>query len=147
MEPDTRSVEVGVKFRANVAGSITALRFYRGTGNANGYVAKLWSGSGTLLAQASVRDGRVPGWQEVALPTPVPITAGTTYVASYYTSNGQFARDVSGLASAIVSGNLTAPASSTVGGNGVFAYGTGGFPASSYKDANYWVDVRFVPAP
>jgi endonuclease/exonuclease/phosphatase family metal-dependent hydrolase len=147
VEPDTRSVEVGVKFRANVAGSITALRFYRGTGNANGYVAKLWSGSGTLLAQASVRDGRVPGWQEVALPTPVPITAGTTYVASYYTSNGQFARDVSGLASAVVSGNLTAPASSTVGGNGVFAYGTGGFPASSYKDANYWVDVRFVPAP
>ena len=147
VEPDTRSVEIGVKFRANVAGTITALRFYRGTGNANGYVAKLWSGNGTLLAQASVSDGRVPGWQEVKLPTPVAITAGTTYVASYYTSNGQFARDVSGLASAVVSGNLTAPASSTVGGNGVFVYGTGGFPTSSYKDANYWVDVRFVPAP
>ena len=54
---------------------------------------------------------------------------------------------MSGLASAVVSGNLTAPASSTVGGNGVFVYGTGGFPTSSYKDANYWVDVRFVPAP
>lgn len=147
VEPDTRSVEIGVKFHANVAGTITALRFYRGTGNANGYVAKLWSSSGTLLAQASVSDGRVPGWQEVKLPTPVAITAGTTYVASYYTSNGQFARDVSGLASAVVSGNLTAPASSTVGGNGVFVYGTGGFPTGSYKDANYWVDVRFVPAP
>jgi endonuclease/exonuclease/phosphatase family metal-dependent hydrolase len=147
VEADTRAVEIGVRFRANVPGTITALRFYRGAANANGYVAKLWTNSGTLLAQASVTDGRVPGWQEVALPTPVSITAGTTYVASYYTSNGQFARDVSGLASAIVSGNLTAPASSTVGGNGVFFYGTGGFPASSYKDANYWVDVRFVPSP
>lgn len=43
---------------------------------------------------------------------------------------------------------LTAPASATVGGNGVYFHGTGGgFPASSYKDANYWVDVRFVPSP
>ncbi|HYO51489.1 DUF4082 domain-containing protein [Archangium sp.] len=148
VEPDTRAVEIGVKFRANVAGTITALRFYRGTGNASGYVARLWTSGGTLLAQVSVTDGRIPGWQEVPLPTPISITAGTTYVASYYSSNGQFARDVSGLANAVVSGNLTAPGSASVGGNGVFVYQTGGgFPASSYKDANYWVDVRFVPAP
>lgn len=147
VEPDTRAVELGVKFRANVAGSVTALRFYRGTGNANGYVARLWTSSGTLLAQVNVGNGRVPGWQEAALPTPIALTAGTTYVVSYYSSNGQFARDVSGLANAVVSGNLTAPASASVGGNGVYVYKTGGgFPASSYKDANYWVDVRFVPA-
>jgi hypothetical protein len=34
-----------------------------------------------------------------------------------------------------------------VGGNGVYVYGSGGFPASSYKDTNDWVDVRFVPSP
>ena len=34
------------------------------------------------------------------------------------------------------------------GGNGVYVYATGGgFPTSSYKDANYWVDVRFKPTP
>jgi endonuclease/exonuclease/phosphatase family metal-dependent hydrolase len=147
-EADTRAVEIGVKFRANVAGTVTALRFYRGTGNASGYVARLWTGGGALLAQVNVTDGRIPGWQEVPLPTPISLTAGATYVASYYSSNGQFARDVSGLASAVVSGNLTAPGSASVGGNGVYVYQTGGgFPASSYKDANYWVDVRFVPAP
>lgn len=147
-EPDTRAVEVGVKFRANVAGSVTALRFYRATANASGYVARLWTSTGTLLAQMPVTDGRLPGWQEVALPSPIALTPGATYVVSYYTSNGQFARDVSGLASSIVSGNLTAPGSASVGGNGVYLYQTGGgFPSASYKDTNYWVDVRFVPSP
>lgn len=148
VQADTKAVEVGVRFRSNVAGTIEALRFYRGTGNSSGYVAHLWNSSGTLLAQVSVRDGRIPGWQEGPLSTPVPITAGATYTVSYYTSNGQFARDVSGLTNAIVSGNLTAPGSASVGGNGVYVYATGGgFPTSSYKDANYWVDVRFKPSP
>jgi hypothetical protein len=148
VQADTKAVEVGVRFRSNVAGTIEALRFYRGTGNPSGYVARLWTQTGTLLAQVPVQDGRIPGWQEATLSTPVPITAGSTYVVSYYSSNGQFARDVDGFASAIVSGNLTAPASASVGGNGVYVYATGGgFPTNSYKDANYWVDVRFKPAP
>ena len=148
VQADTKAVEVGVRFRSNVAGTIDALRFYRGTGNASGYVARLWTLTGTLLAQVSVRDGRIPGWQEGTLSTPVSLTAGTTYVVSYYSSNGQFARDVDGFANALVSGNLTAPASASVGGNGVYVYATGGgFPTTSYKDTNYWVDVRFTPAP
>ncbi|WP_224360509.1 DUF4082 domain-containing protein [Hyalangium versicolor] len=148
VQADTKAVEVGVRFRSNVPGTIEALRFYRGTANSSGYVAHLWSSTGTLLAQVSVRDGRIPGWQEGTLSTPVAIAAGQTYVVSYYTSNGQFARDVNGLTNAIVSGNLTAPGSASVGGNGVYVYATGGgFPTSSYKDANYWVDVRFKPTP
>jgi endonuclease/exonuclease/phosphatase family metal-dependent hydrolase len=148
VQADTRAVEVGVRFRSNVAGTIRALRFYRGTGNASGYVARLYTNTGTLLAQVPVTDQRIPGWQEAALPTPVSISAGTTYVVSYYTSNGQYARDVSGLTNAVVSGNLTAPGSASVGGNGVYSYAAGGgFPSTSYKDANYWVDVRFTPAP
>lgn len=147
-EEDTRAVELGVKFRSNVPGTITALRFYRGTGNGSGYVARLWTSTGALLAEVPVSDGRLPGWQEVALPAPVAITAGTTYVASYYTSNGRFARDTSVFAGAVVSGNLTAPSSASAGGNGVYVYRAGGgFPAGTYKETNYWVDVRFEPAP
>jgi endonuclease/exonuclease/phosphatase family metal-dependent hydrolase len=146
-EADTRAVELGVKVRSNVAGHIEAVRFYRGTGNAAGYVARLWTSTGTLLAAVPVTDGAIPGWQEATLPTPIPVTAGTTYIASYYTSNGRFARDTSGLAGAAVSGNLTAPASASAGGNGVYLYGGGGFPANTYKETNYWVDVRFAPAP
>jgi endonuclease/exonuclease/phosphatase family metal-dependent hydrolase len=146
-EADTRAVELGVKFRSNVAGTITALRFYRGASNGSGYVARLWTSTGTLLAEVPVSDGQLPGWQEVLLPAPVEIAAGTTYVASYYTSNGRFARDPSTMASAVVSGNLTAPGSASAGGNGVYVYRAGGgFPASTYKETNYWVDVRFEPA-
>jgi hypothetical protein len=28
--------------------------------------------------------------------------------------------------------------------NGVYRYGASGFPASSYQDTNYWVDVVFT---
>lgn len=148
VQADTKAVEVGVRFRSNVPGTITALRFYRGTRNASGYVARLWTSSGTLLAQVPVTDGAIPGWQEVALPSPVAISANTLYVVSYYSSNGQFGRDVDGVLNAIVSGNLTAPSSASVGGNGVYVYATGGgFPTASYKNTNYWVDVRFVPSP
>ncbi|KFE58924.1 DUF4082 domain-containing protein [Hyalangium minutum] len=148
VQADTKAVEVGVRFRSNVPGTITALRFYRGTRNASGYVARLWTSAGTLLAQVPVTDGAIPGWQEVALPSPVAISANTLYVVSYYSSNGQFARDVDGLLNAIVSGNLTAPSSASVGGNGIYVYATGGgFPTASYKNTNYWVDVRFVPSP
>jgi Domain of unknown function (DUF4082) len=145
-EEDTRAVELGVKVRSNVAGQIEAIRFYRGTGNSAGYMARLWTSTGTLLAEVPVTDGAIPGWQEATLPAPIPVTAGTTYVASYYTSNGRFARDPSGMAGAVVSGNLTAPGSASAGGNGVYRYG-GGFPSSTYKETNYWVDVRFAPAP
>ncbi|MDQ3932901.1 MAG: DUF4082 domain-containing protein, partial [Actinomycetota bacterium] len=40
-----------------------------------------------------------------------------------------------------------APASNTSGGNGVYRYGTSGFPTSSYNASNYWVDVTFTPGP
>lgn len=147
-EPDTRAVELGVRFRSNVDGTVEAIRFYRGTGNASGYVARLWTSSGALLAEVPVTDGVIPGWQEVALPAPVAIDAGTTYTVSYYTSNGRFARDTYELSDAVVSGDLIAPSSASVGGNGVYVYGAGGgFPTRTYKDTNYWVDVRFKPAP
>ncbi|MBL1266144.1 DUF4082 domain-containing protein, partial [Methylomicrobium sp. RS1] len=30
------------------------------------------------------------------------------------------------------------------GGNGVYRYGSGGFPNSTYQSSNYWVDVLFA---
>jgi endonuclease/exonuclease/phosphatase family metal-dependent hydrolase len=144
-EPDTKAVELGVKFRSNVAGAIESIRFYRGAGNGAGYVAHLWSSGGALLAEVAVPAGP-NGWHEARLPTPVAVAANTIYIASYFTSNGLFARDPGGLASTVTSGNLTAPSSASAGGNGVYRYG-GGFPSNTYKDTNYWVDVRFAPAP
>ena len=73
------------------------------------------------------------------------ITANTTYVASYH-SNGYYSATGNFFASADVNGTLTAPASSTSGGNGVYAYGSAvTFPTSTYGATNYWVDVLFSP--
>jgi hypothetical protein len=69
------------------------------------------------------------------------------YVASYYVSGGNYAFTAQGLASDVSALHLTAPGSASVGGNGLFVYGVGGgFPTGTYQAANYWVDVRFVPA-
>lgn len=138
-EADTRAVELGAVMRAGRAGSALAIRFYRGAGTQGGYRAHLWSAGGRLLADVAVPDGPVPGWQEVALPAPVAMAAGAVFVASYHAPTGRFARDPYGLSAPIASGDLTAT-------RGVYRYGgPGGFPASSYKDTNYWVDVRFRP--
>ena len=58
------------------------------------------------------------GWQELDFSAPVAVTAGTTYVASYFTSAGHYAATQNGLASAVTNGPLTALA-----GGGVYAYG------------------------
>jgi hypothetical protein len=66
----------------------------------------------------------------------------------YYTSNGDYADDVNtsgGLTNGVTNGTLTAPASSQVGGNGVYTYSTG-FPNQSWEKSNYYVDVAFTAA-
>jgi len=144
---DSSAVEVGVKFRASQAGQITGIRFYKGTANTGTHVGKLWSSTGTLLASATFASETASGWQQVNFSAPVTITAGTTYVASYYAPVGRYSITGNGFGSAVVRGPLTALANGTDGGNGVYRYGAGGgFPNSTWNASNYWVDVVFVDA-
>ncbi|MCA1409475.1 DUF4082 domain-containing protein, partial [Ensifer sp. BRP08] len=83
---DGRQLEVGVKFQANVAGQITALKFYRSSSDTGQNVLDLWTATGTKLASATFTNTAASGWQTVALSTPVSISANTTYVASYHTT-------------------------------------------------------------
>ncbi len=142
---DSHAVEVGVKFDSSVAGTITGVRFYKGSGNTGTHVGHLWSSTGTLLASATFTNETASGWQQVNFTTPVAITAGTTYVASYFAPLGHYADDNNYFASSgITNGPLTALSNSAAGGNGVYLYGaSGGFPTSSYQSSNYWVDVVF----
>jgi hypothetical protein len=41
-------------------------------------------------------------------------------------------------------GPLSAPASDTVGGNGIYIY-SAGFPNQTWHNGNYYVDVAFAP--
>ena len=50
---DPNAVELGVKFRVDQPGSITAIRFFKGAANTGTHVGRLWGLDGTLLASAT----------------------------------------------------------------------------------------------
>jgi hypothetical protein len=142
-------VELGVKFQSSAAGLISGIRFYKRVGDTGTHIGNLWTGGGQLLATARFTRESSSGWQQVNFSPPVPITAGTTYIASYFTSQGYYAADANYFTTAVNSvPYLTAPASSCSGncsgGNGLYAYSsTSTFPTSTFFAANYWVDVVF----
>lgn len=142
---DNQSVNLGMKFQADVAGSITGFRFYKGPSNTGQHTGYLWTATGTLLASATFTNESASGWQSVNLQNSVDIQANTTYIVSYST-NGNYSASYNGFNSEISNGNLRALSSTLSGGNGVYAYGSAGlFPASTYNNTNYYVDVAFKP--
>ncbi|BAY66050.1 WD-40 repeat-containing protein [Calothrix brevissima NIES-22] len=147
-ENDTAAVELGVKFSSDSAGSIKGIRFYKGNSNTGNYTVNLWNNSGQLLGTASQSSLSTTGWQQFDFASPIPITANTVYVASYFTSIGRYSLTENFFASAGVDKQqLHALQNGVSGGNGVYRYGsTSGFPNSTYRSSNYWVDVEFIPA-
>src|SRR6185437_1020893 len=146
---DPDPVEVGMKFVSATDGTITGVRFYKGSQNTGPHVGDLWSSSGALLASATFTNETASGWQQVNFSTPVIIQAGQTYIASYETTTGYSYTDYyfDNVGAGFTNGSLTA-----IGGglNGVYAYGSGAtFPntESFSKGDNYWVDVVFNDTP
>jgi hypothetical protein len=141
---DGSAIALGMKFRANTNGSVTALRFYKSSTNTGTHIGQLWSSAGTLLGQATFINETGSGWQEVSLPDTVAINAGTTYMVSYHSSAGNYSFTSNYFANAIVNGPLTGLANGTDGSNGLYSYTTTpAFPTGSYNASNYWVDVVF----
>jgi hypothetical protein len=143
--PDS-AVELGVKFRSDVNGKVTGIRFYKAAANTGTHVGNLWSSAGTKLGSATFSGETASGWQQVSLATPVAITSNTVYVVSYHASNGHYSEDDNYFASkGVDSPPLHALTNGVSGGNGVYAYGTSSaFPSSTWNAANYWVDVVFT---
>jgi hypothetical protein len=149
VDPDISPVELGVKIRVDVPGQIVAVRFYRGVAIDSGYEVSLWSATGARLASGRVIEGQAPtpGWQQVWVQ-PINVVPGETYVASYFASAGGYASEENRFVGEVRTSSLVAPSSSAVGGNGVYRYAsTSGFPTSTYRDSNYFVDVVFIPTP
>ena len=142
------SVELGVKFRSDVAGTVTGIRFYKASTNTGTHVGSLWSSTGTQLATVTFTNETASGWQQANFSTPVAIAANTVYVVSYHANNGHYGADQGYFATTGVDNPpLHALANGVSGGNGVYAYGTSSvFPNQTWNTANYWVDVVFSPA-
>ncbi len=145
-ENDPNAVEVGIKFQSQTAGYITGIRFYKSAQNTGTHTGRLWTGTGTLLAEVTFANESPSGWQETLLPTPVAIDANITYLVSYHAPNGFYSEDENYFAtSPYLSAPLQALQNGTDGANGVYRYGAGGvFPTDTYNASNYWVDVVFV---
>jgi hypothetical protein len=139
----TRPIEVGLKFRTSVAGTVTGVRFYKGAGNSGTHVGKLWR-NGTLLASVTFTGETASGWQQALFSTPVAVTANATYVVSYWAPAGRHAQNSFGLFSSVNAPPLLALRSGLDGVNGVYRLDISGYPTSG-TNHNYWVDVVFQP--
>jgi len=142
---DTASVELGTKFRSDVAGFVTGARFYKGAANTGTHTASLWTSTGTKLAGATFANETASGWQQVSFPTPVAITANTTYVISYHAPNGHYPGPDNYFATAGVdSPPLHALRNGVDGPNGLYTYSaSAAFPTQTFQSEAYFVDVVF----
>src|SRR5215203_3654419 len=101
--------ELGMRFQVSKAGKISAIRFYKSAGDTTLHVGRVWSSTGTLLAQVSFLSESTSGWHQAQLAAPLSVQANTVYVVSVNTS-GPFPVTLNGFASALTNAEITAPA-------------------------------------
>ncbi|HLH03496.1 MAG TPA: DUF4082 domain-containing protein [Bryobacteraceae bacterium] len=139
---DSSAVTLGLEFQSSAAGTVTAVRFYKGQYDTGTHSGQLWSASGTLLGSVTFGSETASGWQQANFSKPISIQANTTYVISYFAPNGNYADDTY-----YNWGGLNAAPLKVVGSApGVYAYGSGAaFPNQSWDASNYYVDLVFIP--
>jgi hypothetical protein len=133
---DTEPVELGVRFTAASAVTLTAVQFYKDSRNTGPHTATLWSGTGTRLVTAMFDNESPSGWQTATFEVPVRLQPGTTYVASYHTESGYYSYQQGAF-----QGGSTLGEGSLVATAGVHSYGDGSFPNQVWQGTHYFVDV------
>ena len=145
---DPSAVELGVKFRADVNGDVTGVRFYKAATNTGTHIGHIWTDAGVLLGSATFSGESASGWQQVTFDTPIPIAANTTYIASYFAPNGHYSADNGYFTSGVDNAPLHALADGVDGSDGVYLYSSSvGFPSNGANKTNYWVDVLYTIPP
>jgi hypothetical protein len=135
-------VELGVSFKTDIGGTISAIRFYKSTANTGPHVGHLWSGKGALLATVTFAGETASGWQQASLSTPVAITANTVYLASYQSTIGHWSVNWNYFAT---SGVNNPPLHALKNGSGApdGVWGSAGTFPTHTNSSSYWVDVVF----
>lgn len=135
---DTASVELGVRLSTAQDIEIHALRYYQGPQGAGAHTGSVWDAEGNLLATAAFASDGTTGWQVTYLSEPLQIAAGTTFTVSYQAPNGGYVFTGDDFSTGTIDGVL-----SLKGANGVFRYGTGSMPTSSWNSTNYFADLLY----
>ena len=139
VDTDPGAVELGTRFTAVSNGQATGMRFYKTAENRGTHTGSLWSSTGDLLARTTFSGETSSGWQTASLSAPVQLTAGTSYVVSYYTPYGRYTA-TEWFAGSSASKNLSVPSSHI----GVYSYGSkSSFPTLTWHASQYWVDLTF----
>lgn len=150
-------LNLGLIFRSTQPGSVTGVKFFNpGGANTNGNdIGKLWSctttdcsdaggSTGTELATVTFSADATLGWKQATFSEPVAITPNMHYMISYYSAEGVYA--ASSLyfeAQSAINAPLVAPGFNF--DNGRFRPNSSDFPAATWHQTNYWVDVMFKP--
>jgi len=134
--------ELGTKFKANVAGTITKIRIYAAANEGGVHTVRIWNANGTLVAGPyswNITPGAA-GWKVYNI-TDVPIAANTDYIVAVSNSTDmKYAISTGGFNSPINNGNLI-----TYTGSGLFSTSLGSMPSTSYSNSNYFRDIEFQP--
>ena len=141
-------IEVGLKFRTDIPGYITGVRYFKGLDLTGTRIGRLWNMAGEKLAEVTFTNETGSGWQTATFPFPVAIQANTTYIISYYVADGNRRLAISQhyFESGYTNGHLHALAEGEDGHNGVFSE-DGHFFDQYNLESNYWVDVIFEDTP
>ena len=139
-------IEVGTKFRTAESGLITSIRIFKPTAATWNLRGRLRLPDGTVLGESADLAVSGIGWMDLPLSAPVPVEAGTTYVASYFSSSGDYSYTNSYFAAAFDNPPLRALAGGEDGANGVYRYGAiTSLPLDqAFQSASYWADLTFI---
>lgn len=130
--------ELGLRFKSDVGGKITAFRFYKSSKESGAHVGKLYSSSGALLMKMNFMVESASGWQEIQLAQPLDILANTEYVISVNSGNSYYVATNNGFKRPVAHGHLKSVA-------GVYG-SVGSMPSKKYAASNYFRDVKFIGA-
>jgi hypothetical protein len=136
---DGTTYEMGVKFSSRTAGIVTHIHYWKSSLDTSvTHTGRIWSSTGTELANVTFTGETASGWQTQQLSTPLTITANTVYTASvncrYYGATS------SELASDYIHSYITVPANGGVYGS------VGTRPTNFFQGGNYFRDITFVPS-
>lgn len=139
-DSDRVAVELGIRFSPQQSGTVSALQYYQGP-RLRAQTATLWTAEGAVLSRVKISASTTVGWRTIALPKPISLTAGKTYVASYQAPTGGYPVTENALTTAKTQNGFVLKA-----GAGVYRYGTtSAVPRSTWHGSNYMVDVVFTP--
>jgi len=145
---DGGSVELGVKFTTSERVLASGVRVYRV--DAGAVTGSLWKADGTLLATGTFANQAGRGWQDLVFVVPVLLEPYTTYIASYFAPNADYAFEWYFFSySAFTVGPITAVQSVEGNRNGVYCYDfepCWPLPTNSFRDTNYWVSPLWAYA-